>query len=145
MFYFSGMSRAINIVKRVREICDENGYRDPIEFLVHAQAGVDPRDDLSLLYQLVVEAIQGKEPGELPEPDQWVMIRDLVLSDPVYAKNHIVHSASLKAATELLKYLAPGLKAIEIKTDDGEARKAILEPLTADEIESFEEKFCRDY
>ena len=139
------MRSSVDIVKRVKEICDDHGYADPIEFLVHAQAGVDPREDLSLLYELMVEACSGLEPGELPDVDQWTMIRDLVLSDPVYAKNHILHAASLKAATELLKYLAPGLKAIEVKTDKGEHERAVLEPLTVEEIKSFEDKFCRDY
>ena len=134
------MDKATNIVSRIKAICEAEGYVDPVELLVHAQGGVDPRDDLSMLYELV----RGVPLDEMPDEDQWALISNLVLGDPVYHEQRITHGQSVACAKVLIKYMGPELKAIE-HTQAHIKYEGLSDPLTERDIELFEEKFCRDY
>lgn len=122
---------------------DEMGVSEPHLFLCEIMAGHDPRGAIGKLYQLIEEASKSEDEFGLPDPMFWVSIKELILEDPVLKCDPISLGKSADAAKELLEYMHPKKKRLEVTGDMEHLVKVV--PLTKEEIDSFEKRFNDDF
>lgn len=128
----------------VTQKLQDMGIAEPHLFLCEVMAGHDPRGAIGKLYQYVEEASKAEdiETG-LPPVEFWNLIKELVSEDPVLKCDPITLSKSADAAKELLMYMYPKLKNVEVSGDLEHLVKVV--PLSKDEIDAFEKRFNDDY
>lgn len=126
-------------IDELRDLIYKNEANDPLVFLESVMTGQDPRQ-LSSIYELILE-IDAFTGGEIGSGD-WADIVDHVTSRYKY---HVVPmSESMTAAKTLAEYLHAKRKSIEITGVDLDSNVSV-NPLTADEIELFKEKFNDEF
>ncbi|NIV93754.1 hypothetical protein GWN42_13395 [candidate division KSB1 bacterium] len=104
-------------------------------------SGQDPRPgQVSRLYQL----IKRNRNSQTPDPDDWAELVELVLSDDRFKRDFLPADVSIAAATKLMDFLYAKRKAVEI-SGHLSASVAVTQPLTVEEIEEFNEKFCAEF
>lgn len=115
---------------------------DPAEFLAEVAAGRDPRAIKSSLYRLVKEI--DEEGLDTPTPEDWDIIRFLVLESGLYKKQPVSLDVSMAAANKLIDFLHPKQKSVEL---DGkiDATVKVLPALSEEEIRAFNKVFNRQY
>jgi len=91
-------------------------------------AGVDPRYDVSAIYDLICSI------GEkLPTPEEWEKVRSTILYDPAYRPARVELSASIEAAKKLVDARYPKVKTVEL--DGAVDIQTTATPLTLEEID----------
>jgi hypothetical protein len=104
-------------------------------------AGQDPRPgNSSELWDLVASS----QTKERPSAATWARIVEIVLGDDRYRRDFVDSTASIKAAEKLMDFLFAKRKAVEV-TGHLTASVAVTQPLTVEEIEKFEERFCDEF
>ncbi len=133
-------SLKFEVTKKLQDM----GIEDPHLFLCEIMAGHDPRGTIGKLYQYVEEASKAEdiETG-LPPIDFWKLIKELVFEDPVLKCDPISLGKSADAAKELLAYMYPKLKNVEVSGDMEHLVKVV--PLSKEEIDKFEKRFISDF
>lgn len=116
------------------EVCRAKGAPEPLEFLASLAAGVDPRT-LSDVY-IVAQQIEDDNFGGPPTTEQWEELLAIIERD--YKQAPVPLGISKAAATTLAEYQHPKRKSIELAMN-GPA--ASIPPLTAEELDLFEEWF----
>lgn len=122
---------------------EDLGVPMPHLFLAEIVAGSDPRGGVGLLRTYVNLCKETEDDEGVPSAEAWGILRDLVLTHPAYAGDPVTLQESTAAARELLTYIAPKLKAVEVVgTLDSVVR---IVPLTSEEIADFNKKFLDDF
>jgi len=101
-------------------------------------SGRDPRQDTSDLYEIV----KSINIGRLPTEDEWVLICNIVLTNPEYRPARVDVRTSIAAAQKLVDHLYPKLKALEVSTET--VGVGPVAPLTPEEIALFQESIEND-
>jgi hypothetical protein len=113
----------------------------PHLFLASIMAGIDPRPDKSQIFELVKEMIGNEDIEGLPSLDDWATLKNLVFEH--YQKEFVVLGDSIGASKELLQYMYPKKKAIEVSGEMGHLVKVV--PLTKEEVDTFEKRFLDEF
>lgn len=124
------------IEQKIKEICEQNGFKDPVELLVGLTNGVDLRK-LNTVYSwlMAFEAEFGDE--ELPEAMEWLELKELIKTE---AKFQTVSTAeSLAAQKALIEYQHPKKKSVDITANV--SGSIGVHPLSASEIRRFKRRF----
>ncbi len=123
----------------IKEITDETGASPPAAFLVRVMSGEDPRKQgkTSELFDLVFTVC-----NEMRRPDdwEWERIEELVIESDLYRPAAVSFKASLFAAEELMKYQHAKLKSIDLSANIN-MKVQVVEPLTYEDVETFEASF----
>ena len=122
---------------------EDMGISEPHLFLCEVMAGHDPRGAIGKLFQLIEEAVKSEDDDGLPDVMFWESIKELILEDPVLKCDPITLSKSADAAKELLMYMYPKLKNVEVSGDMEHLVKVV--PLSKAEIDAFEKRFNDDF
>lgn len=118
----------------IDEICSAKGAKEPLEFLASLVAGHDPRL-LSDVY-IMASNIEEDNFGDPPDPEQWEELLQLIKRQ--YKHSPVPVGISKSAATTLAEYQHAKRKSIELHTSGEHVQ---VEPLTAEELDLFEEWF----
>ena len=112
-------------------------------FLAHIMAGSDPRHAPSTLYLLVERAAEEEDAlGQIPV-ELWDAIKELVLGNPLFEGEIVPFEDSTQAARELMKYIHPKLKAVQVS---GELEHMVrVTPLTDEEIDQFNKRMFDEF
>jgi hypothetical protein len=113
----------------------------PHLFLASIMAGIDPRPDKSQIFELVKEMAAEEDLDGKPDADAWEALKLLVFNE--YQKESVVLGDSIGASKELLQYMYPKKKAIEVTGEMGHLVKVV--PLTKEEVDTFEKRFVEDF
>jgi len=127
-------------IEDLRDLINKGEAKDPLIFLESVMNGQDPRR-LSSIYELICE-IDSFNNGDLSKSD-WSEIVDHVTSH--YKYHTVPLSDSLAASKTLAEYLHAKRKQVEINGGQGGTTDPANQPLTAEEIELFREKFNDDF
>jgi hypothetical protein len=127
-------------IEDLRGLINKGEAKDPLIFLESVMNGHDPRE-LSSVYELVCE-IDSFTDGELSKSD-WSEIVNHVTSR--YKYHTVPLSDSITASKTLAEYLHAKRKQVEINGGEGGTVDPAKQPLTAEEIELFKEKFNDDF
>lgn len=134
---------AMDLKYEVETKLQDMGIPDPHLFLCEIMAGHDPRGSIGKLYQLIQEAVESENDLGLPDLQFWVSIKNLIFEDPVLRNDPIPLSDSTSAAKELLMYLFPKLKNVEVSGDMEHLVKVV--PLSKAEIDELEKRFNDEF
>ena len=113
----------------------------PHLFLASIMAGVDPRPDKSQIFEMVKEMAAEEDLDGKPDADAWELLKALVFAN--YQKESVVLGDSIGASKELLQYMYPKKKAIEVSGEMGHLVKVV--PLTKEEVDTFEKRFLDEF
>jgi len=127
-------------IEDLRALIHKGEVKDPLVFLESIMSGQDPRR-LSSIYELIME-IDSFTNGELSKED-WAEIVDHVNTRFKY--HTVSMSESINAAKTIAEYLHPKRKQIDIGGNNTGATDPSQQPLTAEEIELFKEKFNDEF
>ena len=127
-------------ISDLRDLIHTGEVKDPLVFLESVMSGQDPRRRSSI-YELVME-IDSFTGGKLSSGD-WAEIVDHVRDN--YSYHSVPLGESINASKTLAEYLYAKRKQIDINDGTGSASSKAEEPLTAEEIELFKEKFNDDF
>lgn len=116
------------------EVCANQEIMHPGGFLANLMAGIDPRNGVSRIAQ-IIESIRMRGPGEMPSEDEWSELADLISLSPLIRGESVPLEVSARAAKELLPYLYEARKAAKGEAEP--APPAVCSPLTKAEIEAF--------
>lgn len=99
-----------NAESQVKALCDELKIPSPVKFLTQIMGGTDPRR-VSLVYQriLALEEQNGDEP-----PDEWDWLELVELIKQEYRGSIVEIGKSQDAAKQLMEYMHPKRKAVEV-------------------------------
>lgn len=126
-------------IEDLRGLINKGEAKDPLVFLESIMNGQDPRK-LSSIYDLICE-IDDFSGGEITSAD-WSEIVDHVSSR--YKYQSVSLEQSMSASKTIAEYLHAKRKQIDINDGQGES-DASNDPLTAEEIELFKEKFNDEF
>ncbi len=113
----------------------------PHEFLADIMAGIDPRPDKSEIFKLVRDMVIEEDEEGLPPYEMWEALKTLVVTK--YEKEKVVLGDSIGASKELLQYMFPKKKSVEVSGDMAHLVKVV--PLTKEEIDTFEKRFIDEF
>ena len=123
-----GSAQNAELLQAIRATCLRHGCPEPNEFLAGVMAGVDPRYDVSAIYDLICSI------GEkMPTAEEWDKVRNLVLYDPAYRPARVELGASIEAAKKLVDTRYPKLKTVEL--DGAVDVQTTATPLTLEELD----------
>ncbi len=125
----------------VTQKLQDMGIAEPHLFLCEVMAGHDPRGVPGQLFELVKSMSQNEDEFGAPNAEAWEMLKLLVFAE--YKVDPITLARSADAAKELLTYMYPKLKNVEVSGDLEHLVKVV--PLSKDEIDAFEKRFNDDY
>lgn len=127
----------------IKDSLDGFGCPEPHVFMAQIMAGVDPRHAPGTLYSLVKLAADNETETGAPHQNTWERIKEFVLDNPIFRGEFISLNESCTMAKELMGYLHPKRKAVEIT---GELNHLVqVVPLTDEDIERLEEKMRGEF
>lgn len=127
-----------NAETQVKSLCEELKIPSPVEFLTQIMGGTDPRR-VSLVY-LKIKALE-EEYGEQP-PDEWDWHELIDLIKHEYRGSIVAIDKSQDAAKQLMEYMHPKRKAVEVTQ---KAAQVASGKLTKLEIRRLRKEFDLDY
>jgi hypothetical protein len=113
-----GKSAQRDLATEVLKVCKANKAPGPVEFMASVLAGIDPRKDLSELFELVRD-IQERIDTDLdvkPTAHEWDMVYELITKSGLYERQPVHLKESLDVAKELTKYLHPQLSKQQVQS-----------------------------
>lgn len=113
-----------NAKEKVENLCKELNTVDPISFLTNIMSGKDPRR-VSLVY-LKIKALE-EEYGEEP-PDEWDWLELIDLIKREYQFSIVDIGKSQDAAKQLLEYMHPKRKSVDVTDTTKEVMTSSLNP-----------------
>lgn len=102
--------------------------------------GQDPRQ-ISRLYKLVTD-IHDFSDGDV-DPADWAEVVDIVLAE--YKYRPVAIGESITAAKTMAEYMYAKRKQVDMSNGSGGSGDVAANPLTAEEIELFKEKFNDEF
>lgn len=131
-------SMDINAESQVKALCDKLKIPSPVEFLTQIMGGTDPRR-VSQVY-LKVLALEEEYEGAAPDDWDWQELVDLIKAE--YRGSIVEIGKSQDAAKQLMEYMHPKRKAIEV-SQKGKAE--VTGKLSRLEIKRLRKEFDLDY
>jgi len=123
---------------QVTKLCKELNIPEPIQFLTNMMGGIDPRR-VSIVY-LKIQALEEEYGNEPPDAWDWMDLVELIKQE--YRGSIIEIGKSQDAAKQLLEYMHPKRKAMDIVT----THKTITDiPLSKNEVKRIRKQFDLDY
>lgn len=124
------------IEQKIKEICERNNFKEPVELLVGLTNGVDLRK-LNVVYSwlMAFEEEYGEE--EVPDALEWFEFKELIKHESKFQT--ISTSESLTAQKALIEYQHPKKKSIDVTANINTNAK--VKPLNSREIARFKRKF----
>jgi len=139
------LEQLAKLVEEVDDVCLETGTPSPGAFLATVMAGEDPRPVESELFKLVKRIayrdLMGGDP--FPSKEEWLELVSIVLGSDAYVKTPLDASMSVRAAEKLMDFLHAKMKAVELSGATTHLVK--VEPLTAEEVDLFRERFNDEF
>lgn len=121
----------------------ELGVPEPHLFMCEIMAGHDPRGNRGMLAQNIDLMEENEDLDGLPTIEQWQKLKTLVRTDPVLCGELVTLTDSIQATKEVLAYMYPKKKAIEVTGDMEHLVKVV--PLTREEVDIFENRFNDEF
>lgn len=113
----------------------------PHEFLADIMCGIDPRKEQGRLFELVKSMAADENEDGLPSYEAWEALKQLVFEK--YKSEKVYLTDSMNASKELMQYMYPKKKSVEVSGDLAHLVKVV--PLTKEEIDTFEKRFLDEF
>lgn len=127
----------------VEKKLDELGVPEPHLYLCEVMAGHDPRGSRGILAQQLDLIEEEEDLDGLPTLEQWQKLKRTIRTDPVLCGELVTLEDSIKASKEVLSYMHPKKKAIEVTGEMSHLVKVV--PLTDGEVDTFEKRFNDEF
>lgn len=124
--------------EKVESLCKELGLPDPIGFLTQIMSGTDPRT-VAQVYLKTMAMVE--EYGDEP-PDAWDWLELVEMIQESYRGSIVNIKQSQEAAKQLMEYMHPKRKAIEVTQ---EVKSVAAEKLSRLELRRLKKAFDLDY
>jgi hypothetical protein len=130
---------AEGVAAAVQSLLGTGDFLEPVEFMMDIAMGRDPRH-ASEVWEWSQE-IQKKNGRKPPSPGQWDLLLDVIREH--HRQKEVPLELSTRVMAQLMEYMQPKLKQIEVTTTDQEGGAAT--PLTKGEAKGFWKYFDGRY